>query len=135
MSERRFSEEPQAYREAMHRGDWDQAIALLEARAATVAGGVLPPEEQLALATLRGLRGDVEEALRILSEIARSSDPEAAVRARVQTALLRLSERTDGQEEIEELLDEATRLAAEHRGLLGLVAHARSRLFWRKKAV
>ena len=91
MTERRLFEEPQPYREAMNRGDWDQAISLLQSRAAAGEGGRLAPEEELTLATLRGLRGEVNEALDALDRLAQSPSPHLAVRARVQSVLLRTS--------------------------------------------
>ncbi len=132
MADSRLFGKPKPYREAMNRGDWDHAIALLESQAAELEGASLPSEEQLTLATLRGLRGDVVEALRLLNDIRQSSDPELGVRAAVQSVLLRVSSGIDNHGGVEQLLADATELAGDNQHLLGLIAHAKSRVLWRQ---
>jgi len=121
----------ESYRDAINRGEWGRAIALLEAKAADPRGNGLSPEEQLTLGSLLGVHGEIERALRIMSRLSRNSDPAIAVKARVERVYLQLSSWGGDTEVFTHILNEAAELAGEDRALLGLVEHARSRVFWR----
>jgi tetratricopeptide (TPR) repeat protein len=122
-----FQELP-PYREAIARGDWERALALLEALAGSTGAAGLPPGEALALAEVHRLRGNAGQALGILERLAEAADPSTAVEALVQIAILHLETGTGARAAVQALIEKAAGLAGEDRRLRGLVAHAEGRL-------
>jgi tetratricopeptide (TPR) repeat protein len=112
------------YREAIARGDWERALALLEGLGPAED---LPAAEALALAEVHRLRGNAPRAIPILERLARSADRRTAVEALAQLALIRL-DAGNPRETILASIEAAAVLAGDDPYLRGLVAHARGRL-------
>ena len=125
-------EEPSEYRDAMARGEWDKAFAILKDKMGAGGWRALAPREALHLAALHGFRSETTEAVAILSGLSEDPDPAVAVEALSQLANFRLSTQTTSLAEVESLIQSAAAIAGQSRRLLGLVAHTRSRLHWKR---
>ncbi len=120
------------YSDAMHRGEWDRAVALLEERA---EGPGLAPEETLVLAQLLAARGESVRARALLEPLESHAQARIAAEALVQDATAVLLEVPPDFMRAEDLLDRALLRAGNDAALRGLVAHCRSRLFWKKGSI
>lgn len=114
------------YREAMARGDWKKAIALLEGLCGEDGPSGLAPAERIALASLYGTTGDHRRAVSVLEELCghRSALISSEAHARLAAHELRYGDASAST--VEELLEKATSLADSDARAQGVVAHVRS---------